>query len=205
MVNEFHLKKSECSVLVPAGPGYENVSSVNQVCTTVGSLPGQSFVDGNRYVNLSFDYYFSHLWRNWGIVAAFGLFFIGCYLLFTEINTDSASESSSVIFKRGAKTPVIDEHERKGDEEKGRNSVGASAQSVSGDSETPVPSAKAQVMTDVFSWQNINYTIPVHDGTRKLLEDVSGYVAPGKLTALVGSSGAGKACDILYALCAAIA
>ena len=31
-------------------------------------------------------------------------------------------------------------------------------------------------------------------GTRQLLDDVSGYVAPGKLTALVGSSGAGKVC-----------
>lgn len=48
-------------------------------------------------------------------------------------------------------------------------------------------------MTDVFSWQHVQYTVPVgHGETRRLLDDVSGYVAPGKLTALMGESGAGK-------------
>ena len=48
-------------------------------------------------------------------------------------------------------------------------------------------------MTDIFSWQKISYTVPIgHCETRKLLDNVSGYVAPGKLTALMGESGAGK-------------
>lgn len=48
-------------------------------------------------------------------------------------------------------------------------------------------------MTDVFSWQNLQYTVPVSgEDDRKLLDNVSGYVAPGKLTALMGESGAGK-------------
>lgn len=48
-------------------------------------------------------------------------------------------------------------------------------------------------MTDTFSWQHINYTIPLSAGRHKqLLDDVSGYVAPGKLTALMGATGAGK-------------
>ena len=58
--------------------------------------------------------------------------------------------------------------------------------------------AKAPVMADVFSWQHLNYTVPVAGGTRQLLNDVSGYVAPGKLTALVGSSGAGKVCIYVF-------
>ena len=50
---------------------------------------------------------------------------------------------------------------------------------------------------DIFSWKNIEYEVPVSGRElRKLLDDVSGYVAPGKLTALMGESGAGKvACD----------
>jgi hypothetical protein len=40
-------------------------------------------------------------------------------------------------------------------------------------------------MTDIFSWQNLNYVVPVKDGERKLLDNVSGYVVPGKLTALM--------------------
>jgi ATP-binding cassette, subfamily G (WHITE), member 2, SNQ2 len=48
-------------------------------------------------------------------------------------------------------------------------------------------------MTDVFSWQHIEYTVPISSGEhRRLLDDVSGYVVPGKLTALMGESGAGK-------------
>jgi ATP-binding cassette subfamily G (WHITE) protein 2 (SNQ2) len=43
-------------------------------------------------------------------------------------------------------------------------------------------------MTDVFTWQHMNYKL----SDRQLLNDVSGYVAPGKLTALMGESGAGK-------------
>lgn len=46
---------------------------------------------------------------------------------------------------------------------------------------------------DIFSWKDIAYEVPVSGGEmRKLLDDVSGYVAPGKLTALMGESGAGK-------------
>lgn len=46
---------------------------------------------------------------------------------------------------------------------------------------------------DIFSWKHIEYELPVSGGEmRKLLDDVSGYVAPGKLTALMGESGAGK-------------
>jgi ATP-binding cassette subfamily G (WHITE) protein 2 (SNQ2) len=50
---------------------------------------------------------------------------------------------------------------------------------------------------DVFTWQHIQYTVPVSGGERRLLDDVSGYVAPGKLTALMGESGAGKVCHVL--------
>jgi ATP-binding cassette subfamily G (WHITE) protein 2 (SNQ2) len=53
--------------------------------------------------------------------------------------------------------------------------------------------AAAEKMTDTFSWENLNYKVPITGGgERKLLNDVSGYVVPGKLTALMGESGAGK-------------
>jgi len=46
---------------------------------------------------------------------------------------------------------------------------------------------------DVFTWEHINYDIALQDGTRRrLLNDVTGYVKPGTLTALIGESGAGK-------------
>lgn len=52
---------------------------------------------------------------------------------------------------------------------------------------------EAPKMTNTFSWQHVNYVISTGGGkTRKLLDDVSGFVSPGKLTALMGESGAGK-------------
>lgn len=52
--------------------------------------------------------------------------------------------------------------------------------------------AAAAPMTDVFSWQHANYVVQVGSESRTLLNDISGYVVPGKLTALMGESGAGK-------------
>ena len=63
MVNEFRKLDAECASLIPQGPGYENVAVENQVCTAVGSVPGQPLVAGLNYVSLSFNYFYSHLWR----------------------------------------------------------------------------------------------------------------------------------------------
>jgi ATP-binding cassette subfamily G (WHITE) protein 2 (SNQ2) len=43
-----------------------------------------------------------------------------------------------------------------------------------------------------FTWEHLNYTVPVKGGQKQLLNDVFGYVKPGTLTALMGASGAGK-------------
>ena len=133
--------------------------------------------------------------QNFGIVCAFGAGFIFTYLFLTEFNTGSSGDSSSMLFKRGSKPPVLQEAEA---EVKNSDVEKPSSSSGSGSSQTEVEEAReaaadAPAMTDIFSWQHLNYTIPVgHKETRKLLDDVSGYVAPGKLTALVGASGAGK-------------
>lgn len=43
-----------------------------------------------------------------------------------------------------------------------------------------------------FTWDKVSYTVPVPGGTRQLLTEISGFVKPGTMTALMGSSGAGK-------------
>ena len=58
--NEFHTIDA---ALVPTGPGYENATLANQVCTTVGSVTGQLNVDGNRFLQLMYGYSYSNLWR----------------------------------------------------------------------------------------------------------------------------------------------
>ena len=44
----------------------------------------------------------------------------------------------------------------------------------------------------IFTWRNLNYTVSTPSGERQLLNDVHGWVKPGQLGALMGSSGAGK-------------
>lgn len=45
---------------------------------------------------------------------------------------------------------------------------------------------------DIFTWRNVCCDVHIKGETRRLLSDVSGYVKPGTLTALMGESGAGK-------------
>jgi ATP-binding cassette, subfamily G (WHITE), member 2, SNQ2 len=57
------------------GLGYDGkVSIENQVCTTVGSQPGQTIVDGNNYVALDYNYQYGHLWRVYIIFSAITVF-----------------------------------------------------------------------------------------------------------------------------------
>jgi len=49
----------------------------------MGAVPGEPFVDGTRFIQLSYGFYFSKIWMNFGIIIVFGIaFFIGL-LLFT--------------------------------------------------------------------------------------------------------------------------
>ncbi|KAJ6520879.1 pleiotropic drug resistance ABC transporter [Mycena vulgaris] len=191
VANEFHTLKGACSVLVPQGPGYETISLTNQVCATVGSTAGQNFVDGNSFIAASYGYSYANEWMNFGIVVAFGIGFISFLLFFTEINTSSAADTPVVLFKRGSKKAVeLAKSEAPADAEK----AGAAADASGGEGQAAIEEALAAQppMTDVFSWQNLTYVVPVKEGTRRLLDNVSGYVLPGKLTALMGESGAGK-------------
>ncbi|TDL16644.1 hypothetical protein BD410DRAFT_795131 [Rickenella mellea] len=212
IVNEFHTLNGTCENLVPSGVGYEDVQLANQVCSTVGSLPGMTAVDGNRFVQLSYDYEYTHLWRNFGILVAFAFLFILTLLGITEVNTTLDNEKSVILYKRGSKsalptptTPHSSTDSEKGNtrdlrsdledgeiEEKRVDILTAKKEK---DCKGKTGSIRDETKTmDVFSWRHIEYLVPVAGGEhhRKLLDDVSGYVAPGKLTALMGESGAGK-------------
>lgn len=195
MTNEFRSINGSCGSLVPRGEGYEGVSLDNQVCPVVGAQSGQAFVDGNAFAYLSYDYRFSHTWRNFGIIIAFLVAYTTALLVFTEVNTKLTSANSVVLFKRGAKTDAVPKKNTDSDDtEKASQTTtrgaGLSDEDKSGDYDKALKATPS--VTDVFSWQHLTYTVPVADGKRRLLNGVSGFVAPGKLTALMGESGAGK-------------
>ena len=101
-----------------------------------------------------------------------------------------------MLFKRGAKAPAVLEAQEKAgvaDEEKGVSESRDATEKMRSESGTSSVDVAVPAMSDVFTWRHLKYDVRVGKGeTRRLLEDVSGYVAPGKLTALMGESGAGK-------------
>ncbi|KAK7033390.1 pleiotropic drug resistance ABC transporter [Favolaschia claudopus] len=187
MANEFRTLKGSCDLLVPQGPGYENITLANQVCSTVGSVAGQNFVDGNVFISESYGYSYSNEWRNFAIVLAFGAAFMSLLLVLTELNTSFSADTPVVLFKRGTRKAST----------AATTSTAARENVVKDEHDSAVyvegpDVALTQSMRNIFSWQNLTYTVPVPDGTRTLLDNVFGYVVPGTLTALMGESGAGK-------------
>ncbi|KAI1388310.1 ABC-2 type transporter [Hypoxylon trugodes] len=201
MSNEFYRLQLECvsPYLVPQGP---NFSTEYQSCTLAGSTPGSTTVFGSDYIEASFQYSRGHLWRNFGFLWAFFLFFLCIAMFGMEIMKPNAGGAAVTVFKRGQVPKTLQKtietggrHDSGSDEESGR----------SGEKISPAEeAAEAQEMRDeeamqsvaknetVFTFQNVNYTIPYQGGERKLLQNVQGFVRPGKLTALMGASGAGK-------------
>lgn len=196
MANEFYNFEIPCVApsLVPQGPG---ASPQYQSCTLQGSQPGQTTVSGADYIRTAFTYERSHLWRNFGIIAGMWVFFVLMTMLGMELQKPNAGGGALTIFKRGQAPKSVTQAMEKGsipeDEEKGNPTASeklAEDESSGSDSEEPVKGVAKN--ESVFTYQNVNYTIPYEKGERKLLSDVQGYVRPGKLTALMGASGAGK-------------
>jgi ATP-binding cassette, subfamily G (WHITE), member 2, SNQ2 len=121
--------------------------------------------------------------------------FVASLLLFTEYNTHIAGEKNIMLFKRGTRAPVVREAKEKTgetDEERGatRPRGSGSGEKMGNDSGDSIA---VPMMSDVFTWRHMQYDVALgHGETRRLLDDISGFVAPGKLTALMGESGAGK-------------
>ena len=194
MSNEFYDLSIECvpPYLVPEGPG---ASSRYQSCTTTGSQPGQIYVSGADYIQVAYGYTRAHLWRNLGILFAFFVGFVVITMVGMEMTQPNAGGGAVTIFKRGQVPKKVEENIATGgrtnkDEESGEKQISPSTS----DEEMQQSRALAGVAKNetVFTYQNVNYTIPYEGKERKLLSDVQGYVRPGKLTALMGASGAGK-------------
>ena len=172
-----------------------------QSCTLQGSQPGSSTVSGADYIRVAYSYSRSHLWRNFGLICAFFIFFVCLTALGMEMQKPNKGGGSVTIYKRGqvpkSVAKAMDAGEESNDLEKNMSNESeavadlekASDSSRSDSDDQGKGVAKNET---VFTWQNVNYSIPVKGGERQLLQDVQGFVRPGKLTALMGASGAGK-------------
>jgi ATP-binding cassette subfamily G (WHITE) protein 2 (SNQ2) len=132
------------------------------------------------------------------ILVAFGVFFLITYLSTTELNSGAAEFRSVVEFKRGAKNvPKVTASPR--DVENSSRGGGDTATSTQAEEkneqrlEVENSLVESLKTTDIMSWAHLTYHVNASGGERRrLLNDVTGWVVPGKLTALMGESGAGK-------------
>ncbi|KAL4911105.1 hypothetical protein BDW74DRAFT_184620 [Aspergillus multicolor] len=192
MTNEFYNLDLQCipPQIVPDGP---DAQSGYQTCAVQGSTPDQLVVQGASYIQTAFTYSRSHLWRNFGIIIAFFIFFVALTMLGMELQKPNKGGSSVTIFKRGEAPKevekAVEQKEKPDDIESGSQSNTSNGASSDDSGQEVEGIARSE---SVFTFQNVNYTIPVSGGKRQLLKDVQGYVRPGRLTALVGASGAGK-------------
>jgi ATP-binding cassette subfamily G (WHITE) protein 2 (SNQ2) len=136
----------------------------------------------------------SYTLQNYGIIVAFGIGFFVFLLIAAEYNTNSAFDTAVTLFKQG--THAVDVTATEDEEKASKLSVHPPSLDDraprTADAPAPYISLEKPAINDIFTWQHIQYTVSVSGGERRLLDDVSGYVAPGKLTALMGESGAGK-------------
>lgn len=195
VANEFAGLDLQCVTpfLVPQGP---NATPEFQSCTLKGSTPGSTVVQGADYIQQSFTYTRSHLWRNFGFLWAFFFAFVILTALGMELMKPNAGGGAITVFKRGqVPKKIVKSIETGGrenkDEESGPTAQVTPAMASEGHAAESTKDAMQKVAKNetVFTFKNINYTIPYEKGERKLLHDVQGYVRPGKLTALMGASG----------------
>ncbi|KAJ9247238.1 hypothetical protein DTO207G8_8210 [Paecilomyces variotii] len=185
MINEFHNREFKCLNYVPSGPGYAGLSSSNHVCSTVGAVPGQPYVNGDNYIESSYDYHASHKWRNIGIIFAFMFILMLVYLAATEIVTEKKSKGEILVFRRGHE--ALKKDKSKKDVEGGSDRSIAVEKKIRSDS-----LAIIERQTAIVQWKDVCYDIKIGKENRRILDRVDGWVKPGTLTALMGVSGAGK-------------
>ncbi|KAL4938956.1 hypothetical protein BDV06DRAFT_231366 [Aspergillus oleicola] len=185
MVNEYHSREFRCVNYVPSGPSFLDIGPDNQVCSTVGSVPGQPFVLGDNYIESLYHYTTSHKWRNVGIIFVFMFGLLLVYLAATELVTEKRSKGEILVFRHGHKAlsgKVRDDVEDGSSD--GRSAVAEKTESSD--------IAIIERQTAIFQWKDVCYDIKVGKEHRRILDHVDGWVKPGTLTALMGVSGAGK-------------
>ncbi|KAL4772765.1 ABC-2 type transporter-domain-containing protein [Aspergillus nidulans var. acristatus] len=181
MVNEFKSLNMTCTSesLIPNGDGYTDMS--HQVCTLAGGEAGSPIIPGQSYLSTTFNYNREDLWRNFGIMVALIVAFLGMNLYFGEV----------VRFNAGGKTVTF--YQKENAERKKLNKALDEKRAARQSNDLGGPGADMPLTSKpVLTWEDVCYDVPVPSGTRRLLHNIYGYVQPGKLTALMGASGAGK-------------
>jgi ATP-binding cassette, subfamily G (WHITE), member 2, PDR len=110
----------------------------------------------------------------------FVIVFCGTYLLATEYITAEKSKGEVLVFRRGQAPPA----KRKDDEEA---AIPAFLEKVAMDYPDTFPGA-IKKQSAVYHWEDVCFDVNIKGESRRILDNVDGWVAPGKLTALMVSA-----------------
>jgi len=157
------------------------------VCYSIGAVAGRDFVYGDDYIESGFRYSWNHRWRNFGILIGFMCFFLVIYMVAAELVSAKKSKGEVLVFRRGYAPPVL--KERGSDVEMARVGPTVTSERVA---DMEKNTGVLQQQSSVFHWSNVCYDVKIKSETRRILDNVDGWVKPGTLTALMGVSGAGK-------------
>ncbi|KZF25288.1 ABC multidrug transporter [Xylona heveae TC161] len=192
LTNEFHHRYMDCDPnnLVPQGP---NVKPEYQGCSlgTVGSPLGSTGMTGEYYLATEFSYTRHHLWRNFGVLIAWTVLYILITGLASEVFSFVGGGGGALVFKRSKKAKQA--VKSSGVDEEKAGTIGDSSPSTMTETDETTKNLKGISQSEsIFTWRNVEYTVPYPGGERKLLNNIEGFAKPGVMVALMGASGAGK-------------
>jgi len=194
IANEFHGREFTCSNIFPPYSPEVRGSGTSWICASVGSVPGRTTVSGDAYIEANFGYSYSHVWRNFGILIGFLVFFMAVYLAAVELNSSTSSTAEALVFPRG-RVPKSVQMGMKTAAGGGSGEDGTTTSAVELHQKNVGQEQQATTIEpqkDIFTWGDVVYDIDIKGTERRILDHVSGWVKPGTLTALMGASGAGK-------------
>lgn len=121
---------------------------------------------------------------NLGIIFAYLVFFLAVYIFCAEYLSSDGSKGEVLVFQRSRmsrppKKSSNDEEAVLASASNGRNTL---ARAASG-REPQRP--KQQSSATIFHWSNVCYDITIKGEPRRILDNVSGWVKPATLTALM--------------------
>ena len=178
LVNEFNGRQFPCAEFVPSGPSYEGVSPSQRACAAKGSVAGADYINGTAFASTTYKYQYSHRWRNFGIIVAFIIVLGALHLIASELVASARSKGEVLVFRRKSLKAMA--KRQKIDEETGK-SVVKHTEEHSNDSDSASVVQKHQ---SIFHWEDVCYEVQIKNETRKILQNVDGWVKPGTLTAL---------------------
>lgn len=189
MAAEFHNVNFTCSPdsIIPSGPSYTDIAY--QTCAYAGGQVGSTIVNGDDYLAAKYGFYYSNVWRDFGILIAFTVAYIAGTCWLSEKLEWDLDSAGPIQYKKPQK-PAVSKSANSHDEENGPVQVDPKVPPSEAPGAQNNPSLVGTRST--FTWDDLELNVQIGKETRTLLNGVCGYCKPGTLTALVGSSGAGK-------------